>query len=228
MMAKVNELSNLYTSGNPVLYTYTYDVNNNRTNMLMQNWNGTDWENSSLYSFLYDTNGNITNRLLQEWFNNVWKDNAKSDYTYDSNNNNIGELYQRWNDTLWFKSYIFSATYDASNYIKGRSFFVWKDFSTFLNSGDSAYYYFHTATDLNNYIIQEDITISPNPTSDDIRLDLPGKSEIEILNIKGQLIKTINTEEDFIRIDISGFARGIYFVKVKTKVGVEVKKFIKE
>ncbi|MFH0867226.1 MAG: YCF48-related protein [Bacteroidota bacterium] len=73
-----------------------------------------------------------------------------------------------------------------------------------------------------------DFTIHPNPATCEIEISLAEKSEIEILNIKGQLIKTINTEEDFIRIDISGFARGMYFVKVKTEEGVEVKKFIKE
>ncbi len=41
-------------------------------------------------------------------------------------------------------------------------------------------------------------------------------------------IKSINAEETHTTIDISGFARGMYFVKVKNENGVEVKKFIKE
>jgi len=38
----------------------------------------------------------------------------------------------------------------------------------------------------------------------------------------------MNTEEVHATLDISGFARGMYFIKVKTEKGVAVKKFVKE
>ena len=41
-------------------------------------------------------------------------------------------------------------------------------------------------------------------------------------------IKSINAEETHTTIDISGFARGMYYVKVETAKGMVVKKFVKE
>jgi hypothetical protein len=68
----------------------------------------------------------------------------------------------------------------------------------------------------------------PNPTSDFINIETQQKSEIEILNIAGQLIKSITANENTTSMDISDFAKGMYFVKVKTEKGIAVKKFIKE
>jgi hypothetical protein len=68
----------------------------------------------------------------------------------------------------------------------------------------------------------------PNPASDKVTIIVPQKSEIEILTIEGQIIKRLNSDENYITIDISDFAKGIYFVKLKTENGIGVNKFIKE
>jgi len=73
-----------------------------------------------------------------------------------------------------------------------------------------------------------EVSFFPNPTSDNLTIEAPLKSEIEILNIEGQIIKSTSAVENYTTIDISGFARGMYFVRVKTENGVEVKEFVKE
>jgi hypothetical protein len=214
-------------NNNQELYSYTYDANNFLTSNLIQHWNGTGWENNSLYSFLYDNNGNVIYRLLQDWHDSLWIDNRKYDLIYDANNNLTSELSQDWIDSLWYNNYIFNADY-TNNHIQDRSSFLWQDTTDKFVSGDSAYYYFHTAFDLSDVIEPENLNIFPNPTSDNIILELADKSLIEIFNINSQLIKTINAEDIYINIDISGFANGMYFVKVKTEKGIFLKKFIKE
>jgi hypothetical protein len=72
------------------------------------------------------------------------------------------------------------------------------------------------------------ISIFPNPSSENITITNSQKSTIDILNIEGQIIKSINSDGNHTSIDISGFTRGMYFVKVKSKDGIVVKKFIKE
>jgi hypothetical protein len=72
------------------------------------------------------------------------------------------------------------------------------------------------------------ISIFPNPTSFNLNIEAPQKSEIEILNIEGQIIKSITANENNTTIDISDFARGMYFVYVITENGIAIKKFIKE
>jgi hypothetical protein len=78
----------------------------------------------------------------------------------------------------------------------------------------------------NNY--EGNIYVYPNPAIINLNIETPQISIIEILNLQGQIIKTINTVEKETSIDISSFAKGMYFVKVKTERGIAVKKFIKE
>ncbi len=75
-----------------------------------------------------------------------------------------------------------------------------------------------------NIILQ----IFPNPATNNLTIETPQKSDIEILNIQGQLMKSIVSDENHSAIDISGFSSGMYFVKVKTTEGIIVKKFIKK
>ena len=77
--------------------------------------------------------------------------------------------------------------------------------------------------------IKNDITIYINIESGTLTVNSSFQnSEIEILNIEGQLIKRRTVDQNPTTIDISGFARGMYFVKVKSDRGVVVKKMIKE
>ena len=75
----------------------------------------------------------------------------------------------------------------------------------------------------NNYFI-----LFPNPAIDNITIIAPGKSSIEISNIEGQIIRSFTTSVNKMNFDISGFAKGLYFVKAKTKNGTIFKKFIKQ
>lgn len=77
--------------------------------------------------------------------------------------------------------------------------------------------------------VNNPITIFPNPASNIITINsLQKKSEILILNIQGQLIKSMIADKSTITFDISDFAKGMYFVKVTTDNGTVTKKIIKE
>jgi photosystem II stability/assembly factor-like uncharacterized protein len=70
--------------------------------------------------------------------------------------------------------------------------------------------------------------IYPNPALNDISIEYSQDAIIEILNIQGQPEETITTFGKKTTIDVSAFPNGVYIVEVKTKNGVEVRKFIKE
>jgi hypothetical protein len=72
------------------------------------------------------------------------------------------------------------------------------------------------------------IKIYPDPAINDLTIETLQKSTIEILNIEGQIIRSVSLSETSITIDISDLAGGLYLVKVKNENGVAVKKFIKE
>ncbi|MCX6234230.1 MAG: T9SS type A sorting domain-containing protein [Bacteroidetes bacterium] len=75
---------------------------------------------------------------------------------------------------------------------------------------------------------ESNIAVYPNPATNNITIESLQQAVIEILNIQGQLIKTIAAISNITTIDISGFARGMYFMKVKTEKEVAVNKFIKQ
>lgn len=77
-------------------------------------------------------------------------------------------------------------------------------------------------------LVLASVAIYPNPASYTITIESPQPAVIEILNIQGQLIKTLATTGNKTNIDVSALPSGVYVVEVKTEKGVEVKKFIKE
>jgi len=81
---------------------------------------------------------------------------------------------------------------------------------------------------VNENFINDSFVIYPNPTTDNLTIETPQKATIEILNIEGQIIKTINSSGKETTIDLRNLSSGVYIIKAKTERGVVVKKFIKE
>lgn len=72
------------------------------------------------------------------------------------------------------------------------------------------------------------INVYPNPATDKLQINAQQKSEIEIFNINGQIIKTIFAQSKETIIDLTDLSNGIYIVKAKTDKEIEIKKIIKE
>jgi len=78
--------------------------------------------------------------------------------------------------------------------------------------------------ELNN----DQLTIYPNPASDNLEIITQPKSTIEILNIEGQLIKSLKLTDGKTELDVSDFASGVYIIRAMTDKGIMMKKFVKE
>ena len=72
------------------------------------------------------------------------------------------------------------------------------------------------------------ITVFPNPAKDKLTIGCTQKSEIEILNPEGQILKKLTSNGIHTTVDLSNLSAGIYIIKVKTEEGITVKKFIKQ
>lgn len=81
---------------------------------------------------------------------------------------------------------------------------------------------------INENSISNAVDIYPNPATDVLYIDVLQNSELEILNIEGQILRNLIINSDHATLDVSGFAEGLYFVKVKNERGFCVKKFVKE
>jgi hypothetical protein len=217
-------------------YTYTYDTYYNMTSMLWQYWNGTAWINISQYTYTYDGNNIPASFLGQQWNGTGWDNSWQGTYTFNAGNNLISEIGQQWSGTAWVNDYLEKYTYNVNNFEISDAYKEWNNTGTTIETGDSTYYYFQTIVGINTFPAkQSGINIYPNPTTFILTIEttpaLPvgrQKSEIEILSTEGLLIKRIVANENPATIDISGFPRGMYFVKIKTDASIAAKRFIKE
>ena len=98
------------------------------------------------------------------------------------------------------------------------------------SNGDKAYY-------SSEYLSTPDFdtttfTISPNPVQDQlsIRLDeLSSSTTLEVYDIHGRLLDNLKINEIEIQLDVSDYASGMYFIKMKGESGItHTSKFIKE
>ena len=79
--------------------------------------------------------------------------------------------------------------------------------------------------ELNNLL---DISVFPNPAYEKLTIESTENATIEISNIQGQIIKSVNSSERKTIVDLFNFAEGVYIVKVITEEAFAVKKFIKQ
>ena len=72
------------------------------------------------------------------------------------------------------------------------------------------------------------IAVFPNPATDILNVNLPQKSELEILTIEGQIVRTFNSETQMTTINIQSLSNGLYLLKATTGNEVVIRKFIKQ
>jgi len=70
--------------------------------------------------------------------------------------------------------------------------------------------------------------IFPNPANDKLTINFPTKSDLEIINIRGQVVKSMKINDNYESINISDLSGGVYIIKVQSDKGVVVRKFIKQ
>lgn len=71
-------------------------------------------------------------------------------------------------------------------------------------------------------------TIFPNPATNLLYINCEENATVEIINMQGQIVATKMLSGKNESVDVSGFPKGVYVVKVKTELGVITKKIIKE
>ena len=72
------------------------------------------------------------------------------------------------------------------------------------------------------------VNIYPIPFSDNVTIETQQKSDIEISNIQGQIIKTMYCSNTLTSVDLTDLSSGVYIVKIKTENEIVTKKIIKK
>ncbi|MFK8010061.1 MAG: T9SS type A sorting domain-containing protein [Saprospiraceae bacterium] len=100
-------------------------------------------------------------------------------------------------------------------------------------TGEKTYYFDNIAFGdfvlSNNNLFLDKVKVFPNPTNDFWNISSEGAmiQKIEIFNLQGQLILTIQPNSNFGKINTAGYSTGMYLSKVTTKNGSKTFKLIK-
>ena len=84
---------------------------------------------------------------------------------------------------------------------------------------------------INNYLLNS-ISLYPNPAKDVVNVQCTMNNvqieSIEVFDVYGKLLQTVSMTPETTTINVSGFAAGMYFVRVTTEQGVATKSFVKK
>ena len=74
------------------------------------------------------------------------------------------------------------------------------------------------------------IALYPNPANDviNVQCTMCNVQEVEVIDVYGKVINTVNVTDNPTRINVSGLAAGMYFVRVTTDQGTVTKTFVKK
>ena len=78
--------------------------------------------------------------------------------------------------------------------------------------------------------LDNSVTLYPNPAKEYIDIRVDGDLNVtmmEVYDVYGKLLNTVNVTENPTRINVSGLADGMYFVRVTTEAGSVTKTFVK-
>jgi hypothetical protein len=73
-----------------------------------------------------------------------------------------------------------------------------------------------------------EITLYPNPATDNFTINSAKLVNVEILNMLGKVVKSVNNVDNSTAIDVSNLEAGVYFVKVLGENSTETIKLIKK
>ncbi len=82
-----------------------------------------------------------------------------------------------------------------------------------------------------NEISDNQISISPNPTTGIVNINLKASERplsVEITNTTGKIIEQNNSNSTLQIFDLSNYSNGVYFIKIQTENGVYTEKIIKK
>ena len=207
-----NRIESIYDSkGNQLLYV-TYSWNNTT-----QSWQGTNKN-----SIRYDNMNNWTMMLFQYWDSTGWVNNE-----YDTIQSEYigGRLIQsaengfRWYQGHWIP--FLTSIYKYDEYGNELFYQLQNGLSDSILASGARYYYYYEALDIsnNNSIAPSPLIIYPDPSSQTLTIALSQtylNEPYSVYDLMGQRMTAGYLSGNNYFIDVSGYAEGIYVLKVNS------------
>jgi hypothetical protein len=215
----------------------TYNVNNYCIYALGWNWDGLSWSISDQEFFTYDANHNLINWLYQGWDGTSWSNVWQRIKTYDNNNNRLTNSFQNWTGSMWANIYLYSNTYDANNFETSGAQRYFDNTGSYINEGDSGYYYFHSVPSyISDYVAtdKEKLILFPNPVGNELQIKCSTMKDILYITIydmeSREIMRKAFTENEISQqlvINVQALNAGTYVAMVHCKEKSYRVKFMK-
>ncbi|MCS6990649.1 MAG: T9SS type A sorting domain-containing protein [Chitinophagales bacterium] len=94
-----------------------YDAQKNLIGLVIQNWNGTDWDSTTHFIHKYDGNNNLISTTIvnKNTFTNSWDSTQRFVFVYDALNNLIADTTYTWVGTGFGYTNLVTYQYNALN-----------------------------------------------------------------------------------------------------------------
>ena len=208
---------------------YTYDFKNNKIKEVLQLVVNGVLQDMYQYEFTYDANNMLTYRIDKSWDKTKWMNYKQYAYTYDSNKNQTSEFVQKWDGSNWLNFSQSLKVYDANNFTNNFSSKKWNSAGTKVLSGDSTCNYYNTGFNGIPGLKDGNVSVYPNPSRGKITLSSNSAiNAVEIFSLSGKRVYADynlkpQTSND---IDLTGYAKGIYIMKVHNGAKVYISKVV--
>ncbi|MBP6550994.1 MAG: T9SS type A sorting domain-containing protein, partial [Flavobacterium sp.] len=236
---------------------FTYNSNNKLTEELYEEWENSQWVNSSKSLYAYDTNHQMISSRNATWddFNNLYKEFYRTDYVLDGAGNRISETDTDVNNNnKWKDEYTYDSLSLMSNFAhpfkdKNGLDYLTEDFPYVNKILAKNHYYYDMAT--SNYtlssrttynynsaltlavenpeIVKAGITIFPNPTASVINLDFSEAVTIDKVVVVDITGKTVLQQgANTTQVNVEKLAKGLYIIEAYSGKEKFTSKFVKK
>jgi len=214
-----NNASGTWSNSSRLVFNYAKD----QKQEIQQVYTDPDWRN--VYRKTYSlSNTGLTEEIFKESWDiqsSVWDTmfNERDLYYYNSSDQ-LEEHISMSSYIQWFNVARETYTYDANGELTERIEYQWNHNAnswearkrcTYLSTPIILSFSSNEAVEFNIY---------PNPTSDYLNIvpgdEISGEVNIHLLNTSGQVMKELyQNNNDLIRMDLSGYPSGVYFVQIQ-------------
>lgn len=210
------------------LYTYTYSTGT--IELLIQYMQSGAWQNDEKDTYSLDFDGNVLEILVEDWEDTNWVKERKTTYNYEDNVF-TSKLIEDWNGASWESTYLSNYVYENGNAIQGICEMMSEGEWVPANGAIEITYGYNAASKTFNchkvevnYIdltgVEENaqaanFKIYPVPAEGKITIEAENFQKAEIYNLMGQ--KLVESLHD--KMNVSTLSSGLYVMKVYDREG---------
>ncbi|MCR4966084.1 MAG: fibronectin type III domain-containing protein [Bacteroidales bacterium] len=164
-------------------------------------------------------------------------DHTEATLTWQQEANTANEWqinYRQTTESTWSTAIATTTTYTLTDLVANVNYeaYVVAHCNNGLNSDPSNTVTFETNNNGVQTYLEKSVNLYPNPATEIVSVAVNDAiiviTSVEVYNVYGQLVNVIESNDNPLRINASGLAEGMYYVRVTTDNGVVTKNFVKQ